>query len=677
MNRQQRRAAAKQRYPVASGAATAGQHPIGQVFDAALGHYRGGRFAEVERLCNWILSVDPGHVHSLNLLGLLAHHRGQPDIALERIGRAIALNNSIPDFQHNLGNILRQMGRLEEAATAFQQALILNPNSVDTLYNLGNINHDLSRLDQAVAYFERALRLRPDSVEILNNLGAALHDQGRVDEAVACYARAAALAPDPVQALTNLGAALCDRGEPEEAAAQFERALALRGDHIEALNGLGIALRQQGRMDAAIAQFELALALGPGRAETHNNLALALEDLGRLDEAVAHYEHSLRLGPEQAETHNNLGNALEHQGRFAAAMSSYARGLALKPDYAEVHYNRGLLLLLLGDYERGWAEYEWRWRCKDNPDTREFGRPKWVGEPIEKRTILVHAEQGFGDIIQFVRYVPAVAARSEKVFLAVPRPIVRLAENMPTLSAVLSQGDPAPKFDLHCPLLSLPHAFGTTMETIPNLVPYLTPPDDASAAWAKRLPSCSELKVGLVWSGNPASKLNPRRSIPLAMLEPLWGIAGVRWFSLQVGSVASDIELEEAPIEDLSPLLTDFAETAAAIWHLDLVISVETAVAHLAGALGRPVWVPLAFVPAWRWLLDREDSPWYPTMRLFRQGRPGDWAGVIQRLADSLMQCPKSTASSKDRCLSPCRHRTAHQPDEFSEVRSDLPQNVA
>jgi tetratricopeptide (TPR) repeat protein len=642
MNRQHRRAAAKQRNPVASGAATAGQHPSGQVFDAALGHYRRGRFAEVERLCNWILSVDPGHVHSLNLLGLLAHHRGQPDIALERIGRAIALNNRIPDFHHNLGNILREMGRLEEAAAAYQRAMILDPNSVGTLYNLGNVNQDLARLDQAVAYFERALTLRPDSVEIVTNLGTALHDQGRLDAAVTCYARAAALAPDSVETLANFGGALCDRGEPDKAAAQFERALALRSDHIESLNGLGIALRKQGRIEAAIAQFERALALRPDQAETHNNLALALEDLGRLDEAVFHYEHSLKLVPTQAETHNNLGNALEHQGRLEAAMSSYERALALKPDYAEVHYNRGLLLLLRGEYERGWAEYEWRWRCKDNPDTREFARPKWAGEPIEGRTVLIHAEQGFGDIFQFLRYVPAVGERSANVLLAVPRPVIRIADNMPGVSTVLSQGDSVPEFDFHCPLLSLPHAFGTTMETIPNVVPYLTPPCDASAAWTRRLSSCSELKVGLVWSGNPVNKLNPQRSIPLAMLEPLWAIAGIRWFSLQVGQPATDVELEpKVPIEDLSPFLTDFAETAAAISHLDLVISVETAVAHLAGALGRPVWVPLAFVPAWRWLLGREDSPWYPTMRLFRQGRPGDWAAVIQRLAASLMQVSK------------------------------------
>jgi hypothetical protein len=390
-------------------------------------------------------------------------------------------------------------------------------------------------------------------------------------------------------------------------------------------------------MEAAIAHFNRALALRPDQAETHNNLALALEHLGRLDEAVAHYNHSLNLGPNQAETHNNLGNALEHQGRLDEAMASYERALALKPDYPEVHYNRALMFLLRGEYAPGWAEYEWRLRCKSNPQSHEFHCPKWSGEPLGGRTILVHAEQGFGDVIQFLRYVPIVAQLDANVALAVPRPLFRLADNLPGVGAVLSDGDPILEADLHCPLLSLPYAFGTTLETIPNSVPYLTPPADALAAWASRFSTCSELKVGLVWSGNPENKLNTTRSIALPALETLWGIAGIRWFSLQVGKQAGDIALvPKQPIDDLSPFLTDFGETAAAICHLDLVITVETAVAHLAGALGRPVWVPLAFVPAWRWLLGRQDSPWYPTMRLYRQTTPGDWTTVVQALADAL-----------------------------------------
>jgi tetratricopeptide (TPR) repeat protein len=637
MNRQQRRAAAKQGITAGLGAAATMGTSSTKMFEAALGYYSSGHFAEAEQLSRQILSIYPNHARSIHLIGLLEHHQGHPEIALKRIGEAIALNDRVPEFHHNFGNVLREAGRLEEAAIAYQRALALKPDSVDTLYNLGNVSQDIGRPDQAVAYFERALALRPSSVEILNNLGTAFHDQGMLDQAAATYQRALSLRPDSVETLTNYAGALRDQGEMDRAVAQYEWVLALRPDHVEARNGLGITLREQGKVDAAIAHFERALALAPDQAETHNNLAMALEHLGKLDEAVAHYEHSLRLGPNQAETHNNLGNALEHQGRLDEAMTSYEQALALKPDYPEVHYNRGLLLLLRGEYAHGWTEYEWRWRCKDNPEKREFRCPQWSGEPLGGRTVLLHAEQGFGDVIQFLRYVPAVAQLGENVLLAVPRPLVRIADNLPGVAAVFSHGDPVSESELHCPLLSLPLAFGTRLETIPNSVPYLAPPPDVSAAWARRFSGCAALKVGLVWSGNPANRLNTTRSIPLPMLEILWGIAGVRWFSLQVGGQAGDIALaSKQTIDDLSPFLTDFAETAAAICHLDLVISVETAVAHLAGALGRPVWVPLAFVPAWRWLLDREDSPWYPTMRLFRQTTPGDWAPVVGALADAL-----------------------------------------
>ena len=296
-----------------------------------------------------------------------------------------------------------------------------------------------------------------------------------------------------------------------------------------------------------------------------------------------------------------------------------------------------LLLLLRGDFAQGWAEYEWRWRCKANPERTYLPRPQWSGEPLEGKTVLIQTEQGFGDSFQFLRYVPAVADRGAKVVLTVPGALVRLANNLPGVAAVVSEGDPLPNFDFHCPLLSLPNVFATRMETIPASVPYLAPPADASAAWTERLSSYPGLKVGLVWSGNPENRMNPARSTPLAELEPLLRISGIRWFSLQVGSPARDIALvPRHPIDDLAPFLTDFSETAAAICHIDLVISVETAVAHLAGALGRPVWVPLAVVPAWRWLLGREDSPWYPTMRLFRQTTPGDWTPVVRALADAL-----------------------------------------
>jgi tetratricopeptide (TPR) repeat protein len=637
MNRRQRRAVAKEGKSGTPTAAGTIGWPLAKIFEAANGYYHAGNFAEAERRYRQVLSIDPEHANSLHMLGLLAFRQGHPEIAIRRIRRAIASNDRVPDFHHNLGNLLREAGRLEEAAISYQRALDLKPDSVDTLYNLGNLSQDLAKLDQAVALFERAALLRPSSVEILNNLGTALHDQGNLDAAVAAYQQALALRRDSVETLTNYAGALHDRGELDLAADQYQRALALRPDHVEALNGLGVMLREQGRAVAAIAHFKRGLALAPDRADTHNNLAIALEQTGSLDDAIAHYQRAASLSPNRAEIHNNLGNALEHRGRLDEAMACYERALALKPDYAEARYNRSLLLLLLGDFAQGWAEYEWRWRCKANPETGYLLRPRWSGEPLAGKTILIQTEQGFGDSLQFLRYLPAVAERGAKVLLAVPGPLHRLAKDLAGVKQAVSEGDPLPDFDFYCPLLSLPRIFGTKIETIPALVPYLAPPADTSTAWAQRFSAARGFKVGLVWSGNPANRINPIRSIPLPALAPLWRVPGVDWFSLQIGSPINEIALVPSQtIADLSPFLTDFAETAAAICHLDLVISVETAVAHLAGALGRPVWVPLTVVPAWRWLLDRADSPWYPTMRLFRQAALGDWTRVVDALADDL-----------------------------------------
>ncbi len=634
MNRRQRRAEAKRG---TSANPAAGGGPPARLFDAALRYHHSGDLAEAERRYRQVLSIDPRHAPSLHMLGLIAHARGHSEAAIKQIGEAIAFNDRVPEFHHNLGNVLREAGGLEAAAIAYQRALDLRADSVDTLYNLGNLSQDLGRPDDALAYFEQAAVLRPASVEILNNLGAALHDHGRLDEAIACYRRALSLRPDSVESLANYGAALSDAGQLDLAADQYARAVALEPDRAETLNGLGIVLREQGKPAAAIAHFERALSLDPDRAETHNNLAIAFEHAGDLRAATAHYQKAVSLSPRQPEIHNNLGNAFEHQGMLDEAMACYQRALALKPDYAEAHYNRSLLRLLLGDFAQGWAEYEWRWRCKTNPETGYPLRPRWSGEPLAGKTILIQTEQGFGNSFQFLRYVPALAERGAKVVLTVPGALIRLAKTLPGVSAVLSEGDATPDVDFYCPLLSLPHLFDTRLETVPASVPYLAPPGDTSAAWSGRLLASPGLKIGLVWSGNPANRLNSSRSIPLLALEPLRRIPGITWFSLQVGSPGEDIALARGQtVTDLSPFLIDFAETAAAICRLDLIISVETAVAHLAGALGRPVWVPLTVVPAWRWLLDREDSPWYPTMRLFRQTTPSDWTAVVDALAEGL-----------------------------------------
>ena len=337
------------------------------------------------------------------------------------------------------------------------------------------------------------------------------------------------------------------------------------------------------------------------------------------------------LQPGRAELHYNLGSALQRQGLYAEALACYGRALALKPDYAEAHLNRSLALLLTGEFDEGWQEYEWRFAVARYD--RKFDQPLWSGEPLAGASILIHAEQGFGDTLQFVRYIPAVAERGGRVVLEVPESLVRLARTVAGASEVVAAGDPLPGFDCHCPLLSLPRVFKTNLATIPNAVPYLRVPAEASAGWAERIPTTPGPRVGIVWAGTTVG------AIDLRLLQPLWEVDGVSWFSLQVGERSGDISsLDGVKIADLSPWLADFAETAAAVCRLDLVISVDTSVAHLAGALGRPTWLLLRYPPEWRWLLEREDSPWYPTARLFRQRKEGDWPCVAREVAAALAQ---------------------------------------
>jgi tetratricopeptide (TPR) repeat protein len=639
MNRQQRRAASRRPSSPASETVSGFGVPVTKMFQLALAAQQSGNYADAIRRYRQILSIDPKHLDSLHMLALLAHYQGHFEIAIAQLRQAIALDGRRPEFHHNLGNMLREAGKLEEAEACYRRALDLKPNLVDALYNLGNLCQQLERLKEAVDYFERASALRPNSIEILNNLGTALHDQGEFNTAIASYQKALTLQPNSVETLANYASALRDLGDLDEAVEQYQRALLLMPDHIDALIGIGAVLREQGKLDAALAYCERASTLAPDRAEAHNNLALAHEQRDDLDRAFAHYQLAVSLDPKQPEIYINFGRALDQRGQFEEAMACYEQAIALKPDSAEARYNRSLLLLLRGDFAEGWAEYEWRWRLKTNPERSDLPQPRWSGEPLEGKTILIQTEQGFGDSLQFLRYVPAVAQRGANVVVAVPGPLLRLVKNLRGVAAVITEGDRLPEIDFHCPLLSLPHVFGTVMETIPATVPYLLPPQDTLTMWSERLRSAPAVKIGLVWSGNPANRVNPGRSIPVSGLAPLWEVAGIQWFSLQVGSPAADIaHIPTGVIEDLSPLLTDFAETAAAICNLDLVISVETAVAHLAGALGHPVWVPLAVVPAWRWLLERADSPWYPTMHLFRQTIAGDWTPVIEAIRDRLIE---------------------------------------
>jgi tetratricopeptide (TPR) repeat protein len=508
-----------------------------------------------------------------------------------------------PDAAEAMARRLLDANSLDEAENVLRRLIERAPERAMAWFLLGRVRHGRGDTDAAVDFMRKAIGFDPKHAPAHNDLGILLQSQGRLEDAEACY----------------------------------RRAIDLNDKFAEAMSNLGAVLALRGRIDDATAWYGHAVAADSQLAPAHNNLGAALARLDRFDEAEIAHRRAIALKPDFADAHYNLGVALQDQGRFEEALASYAKAVELKPDLVDARWNLAYLLLALGRYAEGWREHEWRWRRKEQPP-RSYPRPLWRGEPLDGRTILLHAEQGMGDALQFMRYVPMVSARAGRVVLQVPAPLLRLAKaSIGNHAQVLADGDMLPAFDLHCPLLSLPLAFGTTLETIPAEVPYATVDPAAAARWRERLGDAEGLKVGLVWAGNPQHKNDRNRSIALDRLAPLFGAAGVRWFSLQVGERKADLaRVPAGAIVDLSDGLTDFAETAAAIAGLDLLIAADTAAAHLAGALAKPVWVLVPFVPDWRWLVGREDSPYYPTARLFRQPARGDWDSVALRVRRAL-----------------------------------------
>lgn len=528
---------------------------------------------EAQALYQQVLSQDPNQFEALHLLGVLAGQAGRHGIAEELIRRAIAVNPNDSEAYYNLGTNLAGQYRFAQAVDAFRQAIALQPGFTEAVGNLVN------------AY---------------NHLGDELERSGQLDQAIAAY----------------------------------REALALRPDYAEAYNNLGNALRRKGQLDDAMSAFRRALSLRPDFPEAHNNLGNALTDLGELDAAVEAYHRAIELRPDYVAAYTNLGVTLREKGALEQSIAAFRKALSFRPDYADAHFGLAWTLLLNGDFEPGWREYEWRWRRDAQHGAREFAQPRWDGTPLNGRTILLHHEQGFGDTIQFVRYASWVAARGGRVMLECPPELIRLLRGAPGVERVVALGTPLPAFDVHCPLLSLPLAFGTTLDSIPASVPYVSAPAELIAKWSQRIaPAGRRLNVGLAWAGRPTYGNDRNRSLPASAFARLGSVEGCAFHSL---AKTPAVAIPGLQISDHSADLDDFADTAALIANLDLVISVDTAVAHLAGALGKPVWLLLPIAPDWRWMLHRDDSPWYPTMRLFRQARWGDWDGVIERVTQFL-----------------------------------------
>ena len=443
--------------------------------------------------------------------------------------------------------------------------------------------------------------------------------------------------PAAAQVWYLLGTVSHVQGKLGEAVAHYQQALRLEPDFAEVLNNLAVALQAQGKVDEATACLRRALQLKPDYADAHSNLGNALQFDGKLNEAEACYRYALTLKPDNPDTHHNLGNLLRASGRLAEAMTCYDQALNLKPDFAQVHLSRSLLRLQIGDFEQGWSEYEWRFQCKEHA-IPPFRQPLWDGSRLNGQTILLYGDHGLGDTLQFIRYAPLVQRRGGRVLVACRKPLARILASCPGVARVISEGATLPEFHVYAPLMSLPRIVGTTLANVPARVPYLSADPALVARWRVEMGQLGGFKVGIAWQGNPQHRKDRHRSFRLDQFEPLTRLDGVRLVSLQKGFGTEQIGeiADRFAVLDLGNRLDDFMDSAAVLSNLDLVVTPDTSVAHLAGALGVPVWVALPFAPDWRWSLDRQDSPWYPTLRSFRQREWGDWNEVFERITREL-----------------------------------------
>jgi tetratricopeptide (TPR) repeat protein len=616
--------------------------------------FRAGQFAEAERISGDVLMAlgryrealaryeaalarEPQLATALYSSAAALRALGRSEEALTRARAALALQPTAHAYFQQAG-ALRDLGRFSEAVASFDQAIALEPNYVEAHTGRGIALGQLQRNPEALASFERAIALRPAAAELYNNQGNMLRRLRRLPEALASFERAIALQPGLAMAYNNRGLVLQALRRYEEAAASCERALALQPDFADAHNNLGVQQYELGRPAAALASWRRALELQPRMDGVHGNLSNALRDLELPEEALAESELGIREDADSAVNHCNRGNALFDLGRFAEAIASYDRAIELDPRYALAHFDKGLCLLLTGEFAQGLPLYEWRKRLGSYA-MRASSTRAWLGEKdLAGKTLLIYADQALGDTIHFCRYAKLAAERGAQVVLAVQPQLRALMTGLGV--RIVTSGEQPDAYDFDCALMSLPLAFGTTLADIPAAVPYLSAEPIKALRWRRHLGDAG-FKVGIAWQGS-RNRIDVGRSVPLEMFGRLARIPGVRLISLQKGAaldqlraVAKDLRVEVLGEEfDAGPQA--FLDSAAVMTHLDLIITCDTALAHLAGALGRPTWIAIKRVPDWRWLLDRADCPWYPSVRLFRQTYRGDWGGVFDAMQAEL-----------------------------------------
>jgi tetratricopeptide (TPR) repeat protein len=643
---------------------------IASLFRRALQHQQAGNRSAAEQTYREILRQDERQPDAWHLLGVVFGQHGDSAAGLECILQAITLEPSNPVYYGNAGVMYRSLGHADAAVASYRKALELKPDFADAHSNLANLLFDQGKLDQAFAHYQHALWHKENFAEAYLGVGNVMRRRGRTDEAIGFYQAAVRIKPDLADAHDALGHIYCAQGRQDEAIAAFREAVRIRPDAAALHYRLATLLQNREQYLAAIESFRAAIACDPHMPEAHCHLGVTLLNQGQVEEAIASYERALAARPDYAEAHCGLGVAQSRQLRFVEAAESFLRAVELQPDYVqalnnlacvmihlgrveegldcyervlrlapdsvEAHSDRSMVLLMQGKFTEGWLEYEWRWKRKEAGNA-VYARPRWTGGSLVGRTILLHTEQGFGDTIHFVRYATMLKELGARVILECQPALANLMARRPAIDQVVLKGQHLPPCDTQAPLLSLPGIFNTSLDNMPPGPPYLSPDPQLVAEWEQRLAGDDGYRVGINWQGSPTHARDFARSFALEHFAAL-AAAGVRLYSLQVGPGREQLAGAGRAwsVTDLADHLRDFHDSAAVMMNLDLIVTCDSAVAHLAGALGRPVWVALPFSPDWRWLLERSDSPWYPSMRLFRQPSPDDWESVFAAMQEAL-----------------------------------------
>lgn len=571
---------------------------------------------------------------------------GRPADALISLDRALKIDPNDPATHLERGHVLRELNRRDEALYHYQLAIVVCGKTPALMHAAGVVLTELGRASEAIAMLDEGLKLAPDDEPLLYASCVALDLLHARDELLRRCDRLLARNRDNAQAWVGRGNALLGLDRHAEAAQAYGEAVRRAPQHVDALRNCAAALRALGRYEEALSYYERAHAVAGPHPELLYNRAVTLQQLGRYDEAMASHAEAARAPADTAQALYTKAVALQQLGEHEAALKQYEVACERDPHHGAARRSQAYCRLLMGDFETGWQQHESRWHATDVLlNRRHADRPLWLGvEPVAGKTVLLHAEQGYGDTLQFCRYAPLVAEKGATVLLEVPKALASLLGSLPGVSRIVTEDDATPAFDLQCPLMSLPLAFRTTLGTVPAATPYLRADAQRRAVWAQRVEALGaagkpqRLKVGLAWSGNPRHNNDENRSLPFDALRPLLALDAT-FVCLQPQVRERDREaLAASGIVNFGDALADFADTAALVEALDVVVTVDTSVAHVAGAVGRPVWILLPRSPDWRWLLQREDSPWYPTARLFRQTRPGDWPEVIARVQQALME---------------------------------------